>query len=65
VKRVESTLLISKTFGVEVLKAFLPCSRGLFEHIEHLMELKDVIRLLRIFKAWWLLNIDYLLDWSI
>jgi hypothetical protein len=37
----------------------------LLEPIERLMELVDVVKKLRIFKASWLLNVDFFGDWTI
>jgi hypothetical protein len=38
---------------------------GLLEPIKHLREFIDMVRILAIFKAGRLLNIDLFLDWSI
>jgi hypothetical protein len=49
----------------EIPKAFIPCSWGLLEPIKRLREFIDMIRVLTIFKAERLLNIDLFFDWSI
>ena len=49
----------------EISQAFIPCSWGLLEPIKRLRELIDMVRILTVFKAGRLLNIDLLLDWSI
>jgi hypothetical protein len=49
----------------EISKALIPCSWGLLEPIKRLRELIDMVRILTVFKAGRLLNIDLFLDWSI
>jgi hypothetical protein len=49
-------------FEKEVLKAFIPCSWCLLKLIERLLGFVDVVWELGIFKAWWLLHINKLLD---
>jgi hypothetical protein len=46
----------------KIPKALMPCSRSLLKPTEHLMKLIHMIRIFLIFKAWWLLYIDFLLD---
>jgi hypothetical protein len=47
------------------LQAFIPCSWGLLEPIKRLLEFIHMVRVLTIFKAGRLLNIDLFLDGSI
>jgi hypothetical protein len=49
----------------EILQAFIPCSWGLLDPIKRLWEFINMIRVLTIFKAERLLNIDLFFDWSI
>jgi hypothetical protein len=49
----------------EIFKAFIPCSWGLLEPIKRLREFINMVRLLTIFKAGRLLNIDLFLDRSV
>jgi hypothetical protein len=49
----------------KISKAFIPCSWGLLEPIKRLREFIYMVRILTIFKARRLLNIDLFLDWSI
>jgi hypothetical protein len=53
---------LKNIMGEKILKAFIPCSRSLFKPTEHLMELVYMIRIFLIFKARWLLYIDFILD---
>jgi hypothetical protein len=48
--------------GEKIPKSFMPCSKSLLKPIEYLMELINMVRISLIFKAWWLLYIDFLLD---
>jgi hypothetical protein len=48
--------------GEKIPKVFVPCSRSFLKPIEHLMEFVNMIRIFLIFKARWLLYIDFLLD---
>ena len=47
-------------FELEILQAIIPISRGLFEPIERLVELVDVVGILGVFKSRWLLYIHQL-----
>jgi hypothetical protein len=49
----------------KISKAFIPYSWGLLEPIKRLRELIDMVRILTVFKAGRLLNLDLFLDWSI
>jgi hypothetical protein len=46
----------------KIPKTFIPCSRSLVKPIEHLMDLVNMVKIFLIFKAQWLLYIDFLLD---
>jgi hypothetical protein len=46
----------------KIPKIFIPYSRSLLKPIEYLMELLYMIEIFFVFKAQWLLYIDFLLD---
>jgi hypothetical protein len=46
----------------KVTETFISCSRSLLKLTERLMELITMVRIFLIFKAQWLLHIDFLLN---
>ncbi len=51
-----------KTFRKQkVLKPIIPCSRFLFQAIQSFKQFKNMVGKIRIFKTWWLFEINFLL----
>jgi hypothetical protein len=65
VKRVGSAFLTLNPLAIRKSLRHSYHAWGLLEPIKRLREFIDMVRVLTIFKARRLLNIDFLLDWSI